>query len=170
MQLNILYCTLLILSLLGFCYINLQLSRIILQKHFLIIFQKPNSFDASFIYSRTQLVSLIKDIGIPPLACQDLLSDIFGKKSSTVIEEAPVDSSSVTKFGAHLENYKQAWLNREKLYGCSSQASFFDLFCLNHADVFHHTTLKCLKTDVGLGDPPDINYSQKLPMKSLMLL
>ena len=87
-----------------------------------------------------------------------------------MIQEAPVDSSSVTKLDAHLENCKQAWLNREKLYGRSSQASLFDLFCLNHADVFHHTTLKYLKTDVGLGDPPDINYLQTLSMKSLMLL
>lgn len=42
------------------------------------------------------------------------------------------------------------------------QTSFF---CLNYADIFCHTTLKCLRRNVGLGEPPDIfttNASERL--------
>ena len=45
---------------------------------------------------------------MPPSACQDFLSDIFGKKSSVAIEEGLVDSSSVAEFDDHLQNCKEA--------------------------------------------------------------
>ena len=102
---------------------------------------------------------------MPPWACQDFLPDIFGKKSSAMIEEGLVDSSSLPKFDARLQNCKEAWLNRENLHGCSTQSSFFDQFCLNYADIFCHNTLKCLRRNVGLGDQPDIfttNASESL--------
>ena len=65
---------------------------------------------------------------MPPWVCQDFLSDIFGKKSSAMIEEELVDSSSLPEFDAHLQNCKEAWLNRENLYGCSTQSSFLTNF------------------------------------------
>ena len=118
-----------------------------------------------FIHLKQNIAGKLKDTGMPPSVCQDFLSDIFGKKSSAVIEEGLVDSSSVSEFDARLQNCKEVWLNREKLHGRSSQASFFDQFCLNYADIFRHTTLKFLRRDVGLGDPPDIfttNASESL--------
>ena len=102
---------------------------------------------------------------MPPSVCQDFLSDIFGKKSSVAIEEGLVDSSSVAEFDDRLQNCKEAWVKRENLHGNSRQTSFFDQFSLNYADIFRHTTLKCLRRDVGLGDPPDIfttNASESL--------
>ena len=32
----------------------------------------------------------------------------------------------------------------------------FDQFSLNYAEIFHYTTRKYLRSDIGLGDPPDI--------------
>jgi len=54
--------------------------------------------------------------------------------------------------------------NREKAYECLRQtsSSFFDQFSLHYADIFRHTTLKCLRGDV---DPPEIfttNASESL--------
>lgn len=89
------------------------------------------------------------------------------KKSSVVIEEGLVDSSSIAEFDAHLQNCKEVWLNREKLHGRLNQtsSSFFDQFSLNYADIIRHTTLKSLRKEVGLGDPPNIfttNASESL--------
>ena len=67
-------------------------------------------------------------------------------------EEGMVDSSSIAEFDARLQSCKETWLNREKAYECLSQtsSSFFDQFSLHYADIFRHTTLKCLRRDVGL--------------------
>ena len=108
-----------------------------------------------FIHLKQNIAGKLKDTGMPPSVCQEFLSDIFGKKSSDVIEEGLVDYSSVSEFDAHLQNCKEVWLNREKLHGHSSKASFIDHFCLNYADIFRHTTLKFLKRGVGLGKPPE---------------
>lgn len=64
-----------------------------------------------------------------------------------------------------MQNCKEAWLNRERLHGHLSQTSFFDQLSLHYADIIRHTTLKCIRRDVGLGDPPDIfttNASESL--------
>ena len=81
-----------------------------------------------FIHLKQNIASKLKDTGMPPSVCQDFLSDIFGKKSSAVIEEGLVDYSSVSEFDAHLQNCKEVWLNREKLHGHSSQASLLTTF------------------------------------------
>ena len=58
---------------------------------------------------------------------------------------------------------KKLGLIEKRLHKTSS--SFFDHFSLHYADIFHHTTLNCLRRDVGLGDPPEIftiNASESL--------
>ena len=129
-------------------------------------FSKPKQLRC-FIHLKQNIAGKLKDTGMPPSVCQDFLSDIFGKKSSVVIEEGLVDSSSIAEFDGRLQNCKEVWLNREKLHGRLNQtsSSFFDQFSLNYADIFCHTTLKSLRRDVGLGDPPDIfttNASESL--------
>ena len=120
-----------------------------------------------FIHLKQNISGKLKDTGMPPSVCQEFISDIFGKKSNAMTEEGLVDSSSIAEFDARLQSCKETWLNREKAYGCLRQtsSSFFDQFSLHYADIFRHTTLKCLRRDVGLGDPPEIfttNASESL--------
>ena len=66
-----------------------------------------------------------------------------------------------------MQSCKETWLNREKAYECLRQtsSSFFDQFSLHYADIFRNTTLKCLRRDVELGDPPEVfmtNASESL--------
>ena len=83
-----------------------------------------------FIHLKQNIAAKLKDTGMPSSVCQEFLADIFGKKSSAVIEEGLVDSSGVAEFDTRLQNCKETWLNREKLHSRSSQTTFFDQFCL----------------------------------------
>ena len=87
---------------------------------------------------------------------QFLKNYMFGKRINDRYEEGLVDSTSVADFRTRLQNCKEIWNARELNCQHPGQGSFFEYFVDNYSKTFENTMLKNIRSDVGLGFPPDI--------------
>ena len=109
-----------------------------------------------FVHLKQNIAGKFQNTGMPPSEYHDFISDIFG-----VLWKRNGWFSSVTEFHSCLQSCKEIWLGCL----CQTSPSFFDQFSLHYADIFRHTTLKCLRRDTGSGDPLEIfttNVSESL--------
>ena len=81
---------------------------------------------------------------------------MFGKRIGDRYEEGLVDSTGVADFHTRLQNCEETWNARELSCQRHGQASFFEYFVDNYSSVFENTMLRNIRSDVGLGFPPDI--------------
>lgn len=118
-----------------------------------------------FLHVKRNILSKLKDRGIPSSVSEEFISDMFGKRIGDRYEEGLVDSTSVADFHTRLQNCEETWNARELSYQRPGQASFFEYFVHTYSSIFEHTMLRNIRTDVGLGFPPDIfttNSSESL--------
>ena len=118
-----------------------------------------------FLHVKRNILSKLKDRGIPSSVSEEFISDMFGKRIGDRYEEGLVDSTSVVDFHTRLQNCEETWNARELSCQRPGQVSFFEYFVDNYSSIFENTMLRNIRSDAGLGFPPDIfttNSSESL--------
>jgi len=118
-----------------------------------------------FLHLKRNIQSKLGDRALPASVSEEFVSDIFGKRVGQRYEEGLVDSTSSDDFQERLQNCKVVWDQREKGYLRADQQSFFDYFSHQYSSTIENTMISSIRTDVGLGFPPEIfttNSSESL--------
>ena len=118
-----------------------------------------------FLHVKRNILSKLNERGIPSSFSEEFIADMFGRRISDRYEEGLVDATSAEDFQIHLQNCEETWNSRELSYQRPVHCSFFDYFVNQYSSIFENTMLKNIRSDVGLGFPPDIfttNSSESL--------
>ena len=113
---------------------------------------------------KRNILSKLKDHGIPLSVSEEFIY-IFGKCVGDRYEEGLVDSTSTEDIHVCLQNCEEAWNARELGHQCPRQVQFFEYLVNHYSSIFENTILKNIRSDVGLGFPPNIfttNSSESL--------
>ena len=87
-----------------------------------------------FIHLKKNIAEKLRDRRIPSREAQELIADIFGKRSGNTCQQGLVDSENGDDFDARFKSCEEVWLTREQVYTRDGQPSFFHYF----RTLFHH--------------------------------
>jgi hypothetical protein len=117
-----------------------------------------NAFEANFLQSTHVLCSIhlrknveakLIDLGIKGQPKQDILADIFGRKSGNVHESGLVDADSAEIFRAQMNSLEQNWSENH-----NEGERFFEWFLENKSEKFIKSVISPVRQRAGLGCPP----------------
>ena len=107
-----------------------------------------------FNHCRQNIKREMQQLGYPESLISDILNDIFGCQEGSTFFEGLVDSSNKEEFESKLALLKDQWEEKENVHG--TKTGFYNWFDQNKAGVMKSTMLKTVRTEAGLGSPPQI--------------
>ena len=107
-----------------------------------------------FNHCRQNIKREMQQLGYPENVILEILNDIFGHQEGSTFFEGLVDSSNEEEFESKLVTLKEQWEEKEKMH--DTKTGFYNWFVQNKATVIKSTMLKSVRTEAGLGSPPQI--------------
>ena len=103
-----------------------------------------------FRHCRSNITAKLSEFGLPRDLSQQILDDLFGKKSLNVYVEGLVDAKDESTFEATLSVLENKWKKADP-----SVSHFVRWFRTYKLSVFVQSMLRPIRESAGLGTPPD---------------
>lgn len=105
-----------------------------------------------FIHCRRNIKTKLQELRFSEEALREILDDIFGSQQGNTFSEGLVDSEDEDDFDAKLDVVQKRWAEIEVCHDIEQE--FYSWFLRNKVDIMKSTMLKKVRSDAGLGSPP----------------